>query len=116
MGLLEWLLPLYRKLCETNQSLDHISAILSTMDTVISVEEDPEIEALSRQTLTTPTSLTLREKPQQCDHTHIDLELGHDIPGLVSPSDPEVRECHLQFSTNQIDTYFYTGYIQVRRC
>lgn len=60
------------------------------MDTVISVEEDPEIEALSRQTLTTPTSLVLREKPQQCDHTHIDLELGHDIPGLVSPSDPEV--------------------------
>lgn len=68
-----------------------ISVILSTVDTVISVEEDPEIEALSRQMLTTPTSLTLREKPQQCDHTRIDLELGHDIPGLVSPSDPEVR-------------------------
>lgn len=75
----------------TNWSLDHLSVVLSTMDTVISVEEDPEIEALSRQMLTTPTSLTLREKPQQCDHTRIDLELGHDIPGLVSPSDPEVR-------------------------
>lgn len=69
------------------------------MDTVISVEEDPELEALSRQTLTTPTSLPHREKPQQCDCTHIDLE--HDIPGLVSPSDPEVREVLVLFTSFQ---------------
>lgn len=69
-----------------------LSASLSTTDTVISVEEDPEIEALSKEPLATPTSLPHRVKPQQCGRTHIDLELGHDIPGLVASTDPEVRE------------------------
>ena len=60
----------------------------STTDTVISVEEDPEIEALSKEPLTPPTGSTHLATPQRFDHTHIDLELGHDIPGLVT--DPEV--------------------------
>lgn len=57
------------------------------------MEEDPEIEALSKEPLATPTSVAHRVKPQQCEHTRIDVELGQDIPGLVvSPTDPEVRK------------------------
>lgn len=58
---------------------------------MISVEEDPEIKALDKQPLATPTSPTHLVKPQQqFKHTHIDLELGHDIPGLVTPTDSDV--------------------------
>ena len=59
-------------------------------DTVISVEEDPEIEALSAQPLAMPPDSTHSRAARQRrnDHTHIDLEQGHDIPGLVTT--PEV--------------------------
>ena len=59
-------------------------------DTVISVEEDPEIEALSEQPLATPTGPAHHTgaHQQSHDHMHINLEQEHDIPGLVSS--PEV--------------------------
>ena len=53
-------------------------SVCSTTDTVISVEADPEVEALSGKPV------------RHVEHTHIDLELGHDIPGLVTRSHPEV--------------------------
>ena len=69
--------------------------VRSTTDTVISVEEDPEIEALSKEPLAPPNGSTHQPTPQHYDRTHIDLELGHDIPGLVTPSDPEVCNIYL---------------------
>ena len=58
------------------------------------MEEDPEIEALSTQPLATPTSSAHSKvaRHKNRDHTHIDLEQGHDIPGLVTS--PEVGYPH----------------------
>ena len=65
----------------------------STTDTVISVEDDPEIEALTEQPQATPTNHTqpaVVRHQQSSDHMRIDLEQGHDIPGLVAPTEPQV--------------------------
>ena len=54
----------------------------SATDTVISVEEDPEIEALSQQAVATPTGSTLPLKlsPGQ-EKVHIHLEDDITLPG-----------------------------------
>lgn len=61
-------------------------------DTVISVEDDSEIEALSKQPLATPTTSQTHLPHRDSSHgdLHINIDDGHDIPGLITSSTPEV--------------------------